>query len=97
LTDSKSPLKKQCPEQFEVDLRGKRKEWEGVVILPMVDFNLVRDYYLKIIGKVSPQDLKRNITGRSYKYEYVSVLPGTFKSYYGDIEHCCVNTVLVDL
>jgi 5'-3' exoribonuclease 1 len=97
LTDSKSPLKKQCPEQFEVDLRGKRKEWEGVVILPMVDFNLVRDCYLKLIGKVSPQDLKRNITGRSYKYEYVSGLPRTFKSYYGDIENCSVNTVFIDL
>lgn len=97
LTDSKSPLKKQCPEHFELDLRGKRKEWEGVVILPMVDFNLVRDCYLKVLSKVSQQDLKRNITGRSYKYEYVSGLPGTFKSYYGDIEHCCVNTVLIDL
>lgn len=97
LTDSNSPLKKQCPEHFEVDLRGKRKEWEGVVILPMVDFNLVRDCYLKVFGKVSPQDLKRNITGRSYKYEYVPGLPGTFKSYYGDINNCCVNSILIDL
>jgi 5'-3' exoribonuclease 1 len=97
LTDSKSPLKEQCPDHFDVDLRGKRKEWEGVVILPMVDFNLVRDCYLKVISKVSEIDLKRNISGRSYKYEYIEGLPGSFRSYYGDIERCSVRSIPIDL
>lgn len=97
LTDTNSPLKEQCPEYFDVDLRGKRKEWEGVVILPMVDFNLVRDCYLKVLGKVSQIDLKRNISGRSYKYKYNPSLPVHFKSYYGDIERCCVSSIQLDL
>jgi len=97
LTDETSPLKKQCPENFDVDLRGKRKEWEGVVILPMVNFNLVRDCYLKVINKVSSVDLKRNITGSSYKYEYVEGLAGFFRSYYGDIERCSVRIIPIDL
>ena len=97
LTDETSPLKKQCPEHFDVDLRGKRKEWEGVVILPMVNFNLVRDCYLKVINKVSSVDLKRNITGSSYKYEYVEGLAGFFRSYYGDIERCSVRIIPIDL
>ena len=97
LTDENSPLKEQCPEHFDIDLRGKRKEWEGIVILPMVDFNLVRDCYLKVLDRVSSVDLKRNIIGRSYTYEYVPGLPGSFRSYYGDIEKCCVRTMMIDL
>ena len=97
LTDEKSPLKKQCPEHFEIDLRGKRKEWEGIVILPMVDFNLVRDCYLKILGNVDKKEMSRNVTGRSFVYEYINGLPGTFRSYYGDIEKCCVRSTMIDL
>jgi 5'-3' exoribonuclease 1 len=97
LTDEKSPLKDQCPETFEIDLRGKRKEWEGIVILPMVNFNLVRDCYLKVLSKVSNNDLKRNIIGRSYIYDHFPSLPGEFRSYYGDIKRCCVRTTIIDL
>lgn len=97
LTDENSPLRDQCPEKFEIDLRGKRREWEGIVILPMVNFNLVRDCYLKVLNKVSNVDVKRNIIGRSYIYEYVPTLPGVFRSYYGDIDRCCVRTKNIDL
>jgi 5'-3' exoribonuclease 1 len=97
LTDENSPLKDQCPDKFEVDLRGKRKEWEGIVILPMVNFTAVRDCYLKVLDKVDSSELRRNVCGRSTKYEYVSKLPGFFRSYYGDIEKCCVRSTMFDL
>jgi 5'-3' exoribonuclease 1 len=96
-TDEKSPLKSQCPEKFEIDLRGKRREWEGIVILPMVDFNLVRECYMKMLDKIDKKDLNRNISGRSVVYEYIPQLPGIFKSYYGDIENCCVRSKMIDL
>jgi uncharacterized C2H2 Zn-finger protein len=97
LTDPKSPLKEHCPDDFEIDLSGKRKEWEGIVLLPMVDFSLVRECYMKKLHLVDKRDLKRNVTGRSFVYEYVPTLPGVFRSYYGDIERCCVQSVMIDL
>jgi len=97
LTDESSPLKEFCPDVFEIDLAGKRKEWEGIVILPMVDFNIVRDEYLNILEKVNPQDIKRNIIGRTFLYEKVYKYPYLFKSYYGNIENCTVKTTLIDL
>jgi 5'-3' exoribonuclease 1 len=97
LTDKDSPIKKQCPEQFEIDLRGKRKEWEGIVILPMVDFELVRKSYLKLIDKIDKNDLKRNVTGRSFLYEYDSTFTSSFRSYYGDIAKCYVAISIIDL
>lgn len=97
LIDEKSPLKKHCPDNFKIDLSGKRKEWEGIVILPMVDFNLVRECYLNSLNQIDNKELKRNITGRSFVYEYIPGLPGIFRSYYGNIDRCHVRLVLIDL
>jgi 5'-3' exoribonuclease 1 len=96
LTSSTSPLHEYCPNDFEVDLSGKRKEWEGIVILPMVNFEKVREEYFKIVSTVDPRELKRNVTGRSFVYKYScdSVL---FRSFYGDIEKCHVKTLIIDL
>jgi 5'-3' exonuclease len=97
LTNDVSPLKKHCPDVVEIDLAGKRKEWEGIVLLPMVDFNLVRTEYLKLIDQVSAIDIKRNIIGRSFLYEKVHKYPYVFRSYYGNIENCMIKTSLIDL
>ena len=63
----------------------------------MVDFNLVRDCYMKMLDKIDRKDLTRNISGRSVVYEYNPQLPGIFKSYYGDIEKCYVRSKMIDL
>lgn len=97
LTDNSSPLKEYCPNEFKIDLSGKRKEWEGIVILPTVNFELVRTCYMKMLNKVDPIDMKRNVTGRSFVYEYIPELPSTFRSYYGNIEKCCVRSSMIDL
>ena len=97
LTNENSPLKKFCPDNFEVDLSGKRREWEGIVILPIVDFNLVRECYMNIIEKISDQDMKRNKLGRSFIYEHSPQFPIMFQSYYGNIEKCCVRIIPIDL
>ena len=52
LTDRSSVLRPYCPEDFEIDLAGKRKEWEGIVLLPMVNFDLVIDAYSRHIRSV---------------------------------------------
>lgn len=97
LADKNSPLKDHCPEKFKIDLAGKRKEWEGIVILPMVDFELVRKCYFDLISKVSKLDLKCNISGRTFMYEFNPQFSYVFKSYYGDIKECTVKTTFVDL
>lgn len=97
LTDDASPLKKHCPETFEIDYAGKKREWEGIVLLPMVDFALMRNCYFGMIPKVSVDDLKRNILGRSFSYDYKPLSKYTFKSFYGNIENCSVLTTMIDI
>ena len=97
LLDDDSPLKKYCPDTFEVDLAGKRKEWEGIVLLPMVKFSELRDAYFKNIGKVESKFLARNKHGKSFVYSRSTGSSGTFKSYYGDIPSCSVQTRMINL
>jgi 5'-3' exoribonuclease 1 len=70
LTNPNSSLKEFCPTAFKVDLSGKRQEWEGTVLLPMVDFKCVETEYNKNISKVSKKDLERNTLGTSYSFVY---------------------------
>eukprot|EP00882_Tetradesmus_deserticola_P034214 GHRQ01039169.1.p2 GENE.GHRQ01039169.1~~GHRQ01039169.1.p2 ORF type:complete len:110 (-),score=48.64 GHRQ01039169.1:124-453(-) len=37
MTDPSSPVRDFYPEKFDVDMEGKRAEWEGVVKVPFID------------------------------------------------------------
>ena len=97
LTDEQSPLRSYCPDDFHIDLAGKRKEWEGIVILPIVDFEVVRVNYLERLKGVDRKELRRNVSGRSFLYENTSKFKSTFRSFYGDIENCGVKPIIIDL
>jgi 5'-3' exonuclease len=83
-----------CPNEFVIDLAGKRKEWEGIVLLPMVNFEIVRQLYFDNLGKISVANKKRNIFGKSFKYEIDENNDHYFKSY---IENCKIKIVLFEL
>jgi len=86
ITADNSPIKEFYPDTFEVDVSGKRREWEGIVNLPMVDINKLREVYDKYITKVDRNELKRNKFGLIFKYLYVEGIDKfLFKSYYSDI------------
>lgn len=97
LTDNNSPIKIFCPNEFVVDLSGKKKEWEGIVILPVMDTEIMRSAYFEKIGLVDQKELKRNIAVKSYVYKYTPNSRGIFKSFYGDIQDIYVNTFAIDL
>ena len=97
LTDEKSPLNEYCPTKIEVDLAGKRKEWEGLTILPFIDQTVMRRVYFQFIKQVNPQDLKRNIAGKSYTYKYDKDRIFHFRSYYGDIKECKAKTQVIEI
>ena len=88
LTNENSPIIEYYPKEFRVDLSGKRKEWEGRVILPILDQSKVEESYNKLIDKVSQKDLKRNIYGKTYQYCYQENCRYCFDSFYGVLENC---------
>lgn len=97
LTDSLYGIKKFCPSEFKIDISGKRKEWEGIVLLPMVDPTVIQEEYFKHIDKVSKRDLNRNIPSKSFVYTYTPNNYFVFRSYYGNIEDCRAMSRPIDI
>ena len=90
LLDKNSVFKKYCPDEVEIDLDGKQFEWEGVVLIPHINFNIIRKEYNELIKKVYFKELKRNILGNSFTYNYTNN-SYNFQSYYGNITNCKVK------
>lgn len=98
LLHDSSPIKKYYPEKFFVDISGKRKEYEGVVVLPIVDTNFINSIYEQYIDKVDIRDKKRNKEGKTFFYKYDSNFqPTTFESYYGNITDFKVNVSMISI
>ena len=85
------------PSEFEVDYSGKRKEWEGIVLLSMVDTKDISTFYNKYKSKLSQKELSQNNNGKSYIYTYSSEFKTNFKSFYGNINDCSVKLKFIDL
>ena len=95
LTSKDSPLKIFCPNDIKIDLAGKRKEWEGIVLLPMIDKNIVHKSYISLIDKVELKDKKRNRFGKTYKYIFnKNNIPFVFECYYGTINKCQIFKIV---
>jgi 5'-3' exonuclease len=99
LTSQDSPIEQFCPSEIKVDLSGKRREWEGVVLLPMVDRKLVEKVCGEKLKDVSPKDIKRNNLGRSFVYVKIKDASKyyTFESFYGNIDACKASSKLFDI
>lgn len=84
LMSSDSVLGDFFPEDFFVDVSGKRKEWEGITILPKVDIEKFTEEYQKVSGNIDRRSTRRNIVGKSFSYTF-STSQDVFHSHYGDI------------
>ena len=92
LTDPESSLAKFCPKELVIDLAGKRKEWEGIVILPMIEYDAVKSAYEANISLVPDAAKRRNRLCKSFIY-FSGSPGGDFKSYFGDIPASRAKTV----
>jgi 5'-3' exonuclease len=68
LTDKTSPLREFCPEKLVIDIAGKRKVWEGITILPMVNQALISKLCKKNVPLVEERYLKRNVQETPINY-----------------------------
>ena len=97
LTDDDSPIKEYYPEDFEIDLAGKKNDWQGVVILPIITPEKVVETYLTKVKLVDEKEMRRNILGKSFIYFYNKDINITFNSYYGTIYNCKVQNKQINL
>lgn len=96
LTDVSSPIKAFSPATFNINYEGKRKKWEGVVELPIVNFEVVKKAYATVAKNIPEQDMKRNIFGRSFIYRFSGDFSTDFKSFYGNIPNCKTQADVIE-
>jgi len=78
------------PVEFQIDLAGKKREWEGIALLPPVDTEKFLSELDSVLPEIEQRILRRNTTGKTFRYKYSSKKLWVFKSYYGDIiENFC--------
>lgn len=53
-------LKEYFPERFRVDYANCKKEWEGHVILPAMNYDKLQDEYKDFLKQLSKEELNRN-------------------------------------
>jgi len=91
LVSDTSPIKRFYPGEFEIDVSGKRREWEGIVVLPMVDLVKIQEQYDRLSSQIDKREMRRNSPGNSYCYSFGDNTYN-FSSFYGNIEDCRTHT-----
>ncbi|KAF9781094.1 exonuclease II [Thelephora terrestris] len=86
LMDDVSPIIDFYPREFELDMNGKKQEWEAVVKIPFIDENRLLQAMKPKEQKLTEEERRRNSFGTALSFsfrpepptEYPSSLPGTF-------------------
>ncbi|KAI5609426.1 5'-3' exoribonuclease 2 isoform X1 [Silurus asotus] len=63
MSDPDSPIIDFYPEDFAIDLNGKKFAWQGVALLPFVDERRLRAALEKVYPDLSPDEARRNSLG----------------------------------
>ena len=98
MTNKDSPIIDFYPRDFDLDMNGKKMEWEAVVKIPFIDEARLLPAMATKEHLLAPDEAARNSFGVSLKftyspevdYAYPSSLPGIFP----DLPHCrCIENI----
>lgn len=98
MTNPDSPIIDFYPRDFELDMNGKKMDWEAVVKIPFIDERRLLDAMGPREHLLTQEERDRNDFGVTLKftyspdvdYTYLSSLPGVFP----EVEHChCVENI----
>jgi 5'-3' exoribonuclease 1 len=98
MTNPNSPIYDFYPPDFELDMNGKKQDWEAVVKIPFIDEKRLLDAMATKDGQLTSRERERNRFGVSITfsynpevdYVYPSSLPGIFPN----LEHCqCIENI----
>ena len=98
MTNPGSPIIDFYPRDFELDMNGKKMEWEAVVKIPFIDEKRLLAAMKTKDALLSDTENERNEFGVTLKFTYSSdvefVYPSSLLGQFPDIEHChCVENI----
>ena len=83
------------PSVIDIDITGKRKEWEGIVVLPVLHLEPFMNFYNERIHIVNYTEKKRNIFGKNFLYKFSPMRRENFSSFYGNITNCPIYSTII--
>src|SRR4051794_30657394 len=88
-----SPIYSFYPEDFEIDMNGKKNDWEGIVLVPFIDQNALVAAAASIPNsQLSKEEFSRNQFGSAYIYQYhkdhTCTVRSPLQSLFQDLTHC---------
>ncbi|KAI8137507.1 XRN 5'-3' exonuclease N-terminus-domain-containing protein [Fennellomyces sp. T-0311] len=108
MTSTTSPILDFYPSNFDMDLNGKKQDWEAVVRIPFIDEKRLLEAMKTYEHRLTKSEKKRSQFGESYSFiydkslegvnegnglTYPSPLPGVFP----DVYHCVAREVVYHL
>ncbi|QSZ32614.1 hypothetical protein DSL72_002193 [Monilinia vaccinii-corymbosi] len=98
MTNPASPIIDFYPRDFELDMNGKKMDWEAVVKIPFIDEKRLLDAMATKNHLLSDAEKARNEFGVSLKFTYDPDIDFTYSSslvgIFPDISHChCVENI----
>ncbi|KAM0335757.1 hypothetical protein ACHAQA_000807 [Verticillium albo-atrum] len=98
MTNPKSPIIDFYPRDFELDMNGKKMEWEAVVKIPFIDEKRLLTAMAPINEQLSDDEKSRNSFGVALKFTYnpevTFTYPSSMVGVFPDIPQCrCVENI----
>lgn len=98
MTNSASPIIDFYPREFELDMNGKKMDWEAVIKIPFIDEKRLLDAMAPKNELLSDEEKARNGFNVPIKFTYSSdldfVYPSSMVGIFPDIPHChCVENM----
>ncbi|KAJ5573751.1 uncharacterized protein N7459_008178 [Penicillium hispanicum] len=98
MTSPESPIVDFYPRDFELDMNGKKMEWEAVVKIPFIDEKRLLDALKSREMLLSPEERARNDFGASLKFTYSPdvnfIYPSSMPGVFPDLPNChCIENV----
>ncbi|KAG9097503.1 hypothetical protein FRC06_007481 [Ceratobasidium sp. 370] len=67
-----SPIKDFYPETFELDMNGKKQEWEAIVKIPFIQQDRLLASMATVEHRLTDEERRRNTWGMSIKFTYTN-------------------------
>ncbi|KAJ5191588.1 uncharacterized protein N7498_010573 [Penicillium cinerascens] len=98
MTSPDSPIIDFYPRDFELDMNGKKMEWEAVVKIPFIDETRLLDALKTKESLLAPDEKARNTFGASLKFTYSPdvnfIYPSSMPGVFPDLPNCrCIENV----
>jgi len=101
MLDAGSPVHQYYPDSFDIDMEGRRNPWEGVVLIPFIDEELLRRAFLSIdMSLLSSHERARNTLGHPWIVRFTpdhpSFLPAAMDDVLPAVAQCLSSASAFD-